>query len=115
MAQTLYIGDDVQTSEAKVILKDSDFVDLVYDRLGRDAGIYLESMLSADKAALEEAFVRGRNEGIDESDGGAECQAYNVGYDDGFDDGNDEGYIKGYDDGYRAGYNDGSPDGSLYP
>lgn len=70
MAKTLYIGNDVQTSEAKVILKDSDFVDLVYDRLGRDAGMYLESMLSADAEALAEAFQRGRCAGLDESDGG---------------------------------------------
>ena len=92
MAKTLYIGNDVQTSEAKVILKDSDFVDLVYDRLGRDAGMYLESMLSANAEALAEAFQRGRCAGLDESDGGDRCS-----------------YAEGYVDGFKAGYEKHNP------
>lgn len=109
MAKTLYIGDNVQTSEAKVILKDSDFVDLVYDRLGRDAGMYLESMLSADAEALEEAFTRGRNEGLDENDGSDECYAYNNGHEDGYDEGHDAGYAEGYADGFKDGYKKHNP------
>ena len=109
MAETLYIGDDIQSSEAKVILQDSDFIDLVYDRLGRDAGVYLESMLLADKESLEEAFQRGRNAVLDENDDDGQSQAYYNGHEDGYDEGHDAGYAEGYADGFKDGYKKHNP------
>lgn len=109
MAKTLYIGGDIQTAEAKVILKDSDFVDLVYDRFGRDAGMYLESMLSANKEALAEAFQRGHAEGFDEAAEDSSLHSYNNGHKDGYDEGHEAGYAEGYADGFKAGYEKHNP------
>lgn len=105
MAKTLYIGDDIQSSEAKVILKDSDFVDLVYDRLGRDAGMYLESMLSADAETLAEAFQKERDEAVEDNS----FHSYNNGHEDGYDEGHDAGYAEGYADGFKDGYKKHNP------
>ncbi len=42
MVQTIYIGDNNVTSVAKVIFSEQDFVSLVFEHMGGDAGNYLE-------------------------------------------------------------------------
>lgn len=90
MAETIYIGDD---REMKVLFCERDFVDLVWERLGRDAGMILEEIIEArdELAAENEKF----------------CEE--AGYDVGWSDGHSAGYQEGYDDGYdeaRSRYED---------
>lgn len=83
MAQTIYIGDE---REMKVLFCERDFVNLVWDRLGRDAGIILEEIIEArDELAKE-------NEELSQEPR----------YDEAWSDGHSSGYQEGYDDGYET-------------
>lgn len=73
MTHTLYIGNDITTAEPVQIFCDEDFVSVVDERLGRDAGSYVNSIIEARNDAVKE-----RDEAI--KDGG-----YDGGYQDGFD------------------------------
>ena len=43
--ETIYIGDDIVTAETKVLFDRQDFVDLVHEKLGNEAGTYLRDFL----------------------------------------------------------------------
>ena len=103
MAKTVYIGDD---REMKVLFCEQDFVNLIWERLGRDAGMHLEDMLLLNKQELEDAYERGRLAGLDECDDGT---AYDNGREDGYEDGYSDGYGKGYSEGFEAGYKKHNP------
>lgn len=82
MAETVYIGDD---REMKVLFCEQDFINLVWERLGRDAGIILEEIIEArDELARE-------NEELSTE------ERYEVGWSDGHSAGYQEGYYDGYE------------------
>lgn len=105
MAETIYIGDDITTAEMKVLFGEQDFIDLVYERLGQNAGAYLENMLISGYQ-LEEAYNLGRLAGLDEND---EATAYDAGREDGYDAGYSDGFAEGYSEGFEEGYKKHNP------
>lgn len=58
MAETIYIGDSIVDAETKVLFDRQDFVDLVREKLGNDAEVYLKEL-------LEDTYQDGYNLGYD--------------------------------------------------
>ena len=75
MAETLYIGKDIDTAETKVLFCEQDFVRLVDECLGCDTRRYLEKIIRQRDDAMQQLAHL-------ERDGG-----YDGGYQDGFDTG----------------------------
>lgn len=63
MADTLYIGNDINTAEMKVLFCERDFIDLVAEKLGGDAARFLEDIIDMkNEYALEAMMERRRAE-----------------------------------------------------
>ena len=109
MPETLYIGSDINAAETKVLFDERDFFDLVDQYMGHDARRYVERLITADKQSLEDAYMKGRAEGLEEGTDSDSQLAYENGHEDGYDEGYDDGYAKGYAEGFEEGYKKHNP------
>lgn len=66
MPETLYIGSDINTAETKVLFDEQDFLELVEERMGRDARAHIESIEERHKLALEDAYNDGWSDGYED-------------------------------------------------
>lgn len=68
LAQTIYIGDDVATSQMKVLFNEQDFINLIEEYMGRDVRNYLESLIRHQKELIaiekQEEWESGYTEGF---------------------------------------------------
>ena len=106
MAETIYIGNNIDTSKAEVIFNTSDFIELIRLHMGPDAAQYACKILELNEMAgyeLERELQEAYDEGAKDAWAHQDLESYENGREDGY----DEGYSVGYSNGYSEGFADG--------
>ena len=112
MAETIYIGNDINTAEMKVLFCEQDFIALVEQYMGSDAARRVEGLIAAQneiRVNHEQELREAYDEGASDSWAYGDYESYENGRDDGYEAGYTDGYGRGYSDGFDAGYQQHNP------